>query len=84
MHLQTIYTQTQYKPTAWIGYVRSVAIANATNTITTASLLFLLSVQFIVLYFGFQLTSGGGCVPLPPVTLFSHLHVVISKYLKDL
>jgi hypothetical protein len=43
IHLQTIYMQTKYKPTAWIVYVRSVAIANATNTTTTAPLLFLLS-----------------------------------------
>jgi hypothetical protein len=71
--------QTKYKPTAWIVYVRSVAIANATNTTTTAPLLFLLSVQLLILYSGFLLPLGE-FVPPPPSTLFSHLHLVLNKY----
>jgi hypothetical protein len=36
------------------------------------------SVQFLILYFGFQLPSGGAVPPLQ--TLFSHLHTVLNKY----
>jgi hypothetical protein len=64
IHLQTICMQTKYKPTASIVYVRSVAIANATNTTITTPLLFLLSAQFLILYFGFKVRLGGGGCPL--------------------
>jgi hypothetical protein len=67
--------QTKYKHTTWIVYVRSVAIANATNTTTTSLLLFLLSVQFLNLCSGFQPLGGGG-----PLTLFSNLHLVLNEY----
>jgi hypothetical protein len=42
-------------------------------------LLFLLSVQFLILYFGFQLPLGEGGL-CPPLTSFSHLHLVLNKY----
>jgi hypothetical protein len=73
IHLQTIYMQTKYKHTTYIVYVKSVAIANATNTTTTAPLLFLLSIYVLASNYSWV----GGC---PPLTLFSHLHLVLNKH----
>jgi hypothetical protein len=57
IHLQTTYMQTEYKHTTQIVFVRSVAIANATNTTTIAPLLFLLSIYVLAPNY-----PWGGCV----------------------